>query len=211
MPEVTSRHHKKLCAKYTVAALSDNELHVKILLSIFMLHGSGALHLIETMNTFGDIRLTLPAIRVKSCILVFGVTAGLLVGCSTPFQGLKFRGQSPPIEDAYKKLALALQVDGYEMLDVNPKRFSLETSWRPLKEKEKSEGDLKLTEARIESKLAVRLEKRGSLYDVFLTPSLRYDSGGMQKEVVADIHHPLWVKWRTVLSALLQMEAREEE
>jgi len=148
---------------------------------------------------------------MKFHALIVGVSAVLLVGCSTPFQGLKVRVQSPPIEEAYKKLVLALQVDGYEMRDVNPGRFSLETSWRALKEKEKSEGDLKLTGTQIESKLTVRLERRGSLYDVFLSPSLRYHDGETLKEVVAGIHHPLWEKWRAVLSALLQMEAREED
>jgi hypothetical protein len=132
-------------------------------------------------------------------------------GCSSSFQGVRTRAQSPPIEDAFKKITLAITTDGYELADLDAIKFHAETSWRVLREKEQSETDLKFRGERIESKLSLRCERRGSLYDVFVVPSLRYSTGGTTQEMVAEVRHPLWMKWQRVLSSLVQRESKEED
>ena len=146
----------------------------------------------------------------KHCTVLL-LTTLLIAGCSSSFQGIKFRAQSPPIEAAFSKLSLAVTTDGYEIRSIDPARFSLSTSWRQLKEKEKSESDVKFAGQKIESQLTVRLERRGSLYDVSLTPSLRYSSPEKTRETVADVRHPLWEKWQRVLSSIVEREFKEED
>jgi len=148
---------------------------------------------------------------MKSHSIILMLIATLFTGCSSSYQGIKFRAQSPPIEEAFRKISLAITTDGYEIRSVEPSRFFLETSWRPLKEKEKSEGDVKLTGQKIESQLTVRLGRRGSLYDVQVRPSLRYMSADSTHEAVADVRHPLWEKWQRVLNSIAQKEIREED
>jgi hypothetical protein len=139
------------------------------------------------------------------------LATALFGGCSPSYQGIRFRAQSPLIEEAFRKISLAITMDGYEIRNVEPSRFFLETSWRPLKEKEKSERDLKLIGEKIESQLTVRLDRRGSLYDVQLRPLLRYKSVDSTQEILADVRHPIWVKWERVLTSIAQKEFREEE
>lgn len=134
-----------------------------------------------------------------------------IAGCSSSFVGMKTRAQSPAIEEAYRKLTLAITLDGYEVAQIEPGKFSVETNWRALKEKEKSSSDLKPAGQDISAKVTIRLERRGALYDVFVTPVLRYGKGESAREVIADPLHPLWEKWDRVVHSTVQKESKEED
>jgi hypothetical protein len=144
------------------------------------------------------------------------VTSGFLfflilnwLGCSTTFQGIKVRAEAPGIDEAFRKISLAVTADGYEVTHLEPSHYVLKTSWRSLKEKEASAMDRKMVDTRISSKLEVRLERRGSLYDLFLIPSLQYINVQGTSEQIADIHHPLRAKWQRIVRDLVRMETRE--
>ncbi len=59
-------------------------------------------------------------------------------GCTTPYQGIKVRAQSPDIDEAFRKLTLAVTTDGYSIASVDPARHTLESGWRDLANKENS-------------------------------------------------------------------------
>ena len=80
-----------------------------------------------------------------------------------------------------------------------------------LEEEGKITSDVKPAGQKIESKITVRLERRGSLYNITLAPELRCGTAAPTREVVADVHHPLWEKWQRVLSSMLQKEFKEED
>ena len=125
-------------------------------------------------------------------------------GCSHSLQGLKVRAQAPLMDEAFRKLSLVLRMDDYEMESIDPKAFRLETRWRRIKEREaeKKSADSALV------RIALRLEPRGLLYDVFLTPFVR---SGQNNEVVPEPGHPLFQKWQRVLNEILVREQREED
>jgi hypothetical protein len=135
----------------------------------------------------------------------------MIGGCSSSFVGMKTRAQSPAIEEAFRKLTLATTVDGYEVSRIEPGNFYVETNWRTLKEKEKSTSDLKLAGQDISAKVTIHLDRRGALYDVFVTPALRYGKGELTREVTADPRHPLWEKWERVVNSTVQKESKEED
>jgi len=134
-------------------------------------------------------------------------------GCSTPFQGIKVRAQSPDIDDAFRKLSLAVTTDGYSIAAVDLIKHTLESGWRDLTPKELSDADRKTGNARIEGKVLLRLDARGKLYDIFLTPVLRYarEGGNPQQEIIAGVRHPLREKWEMVIARLIEKEAKEED
>jgi hypothetical protein len=148
----------------------------------------------------------------------FVILSITMVGCSSMPQGMRIRAVSPSIDEAYRKLSLALTMDGFEIEMADPERlpagqagFTAETKWRPLKVDEKSKEDVAFNGAQIETKIAIRLERRGQLYDVFVTPTLRYENKGNIEVRVADGKHPLWEKWRRVVRTLVQVETKEED
>lgn len=121
------------------------------------------------------------------------------------------RAQAPPIDEAFRKLSLACTTDGYQIISVDPARYSLETGWRDLKEKELSREDRVLSTGSVQSRVNLRLENRGKLYEIYLVPTLRYRDGDSWREIVAGVQHPLWEKWSRVLHSLIEKEAREED
>jgi hypothetical protein len=137
----------------------------------------------------------------------------LLNGCTTPFQGIRVRAQSPAIDDAYRKLTLAVTADGFTLAAVDPARHTLESGWRELTAKEISDADRRAVNGKVEGKVMLRLEARGKLYDLFLTPVLRYtrEGGGPLQEIIAGVHHPLREKWEMVVTRLIEKEAKEED
>lgn len=130
----------------------------------------------------------------------------LLAGCSPSVQGLRFRGESPPIDEAFRKLTLAITVDGYEIARIDPEKFSLETRSRPLKDHEKSAEDLKLADGMVESQITVSLERRGRMYDVFVTPFLLYSNTSLR--MMPPVQHPLMRKWQRIVGDLIRKETR---
>lgn len=151
--------------------------------------------------------------RLESLLLTSAVFVTVsLAGCSPSFQGIRLRAQHPPINEAYRKITLALTVDGYVIAGAQPSRFTAETAWRDAKANERSDADKvpPANEGPVESRLEVRLERRGMLYDVYFTPMLRY-GGPSGTIIIAGIRHPLREKWEKALSALVEREAKEED
>jgi hypothetical protein len=146
---------------------------------------------------------------MKPSVYILAIIACSLSTCSSSFQGIRFRSQAPSIEEAFRKLSLAVSADDYQISQVDPVKFSIETSWRALKVNEKSEADLGLKDGIMESKMMFRLERRGQMYDVFAAPTIR--NSQTATETIADTRHPLWHKWRRILNTLLQKESKEEE
>jgi len=134
-------------------------------------------------------------------------------GCATPFQGIKVRAQSPDIDEAFRKLSLAVTTDGYSIASVDLIKHTLESGWRDLAPKELSDADRKTGNAKIEGKVVLRVDGRGKLYDIFLTPVLRYspEGGNPQQEIIAGVRHPLREKWEMVIARLVEKEAKEED
>jgi hypothetical protein len=129
-----------------------------------------------------------------------------IAGCATPFQGVRLRADLPFIDEAFKKLTIALTLDGYELETVDPATRFVETKWKELGE---TDREPKLADAgvRQEGKVRIKLEERGKFYDVFLTPSIRADG---TPERVCKPTERLWVKWETALHRLLVIQAKEE-
>jgi hypothetical protein len=136
----------------------------------------------------------------------------LLAGCSSSFQGIKMRAQSPLMEEAFQKLSLTIMVDGYRIASVDPAQFRLETQWRDATAKERTDAERNIPAGGMQSRMSLRLERRGMLYDVFLTPYIRYgNTDGSWREVTASVRHPLREKWEKALRTILQVEAKEED
>lgn len=138
-------------------------------------------------------------------VLVFALFSA--AGCSSTFQGIRVRGESPTIDEAFRRLSFAVTVDGYEITKIDPGKFTLETDWRPLKDQEKSVEDRKLMRDTLASHLTIRLERRGRMYDVFITPLLHHS--GSTVELVPDVSHPLVQKWRRIAGDLIRKEIKE--
>ncbi len=141
-----------------------------------------------------------------------------LTGCSPSFQGIRMRIQSPPVEESFRKISLALTTDGYVLSRVDPVTHQVETEWRDIKAKEASEQDTLRAvlpsagqAGNIQSRILVRLEERGRQFDLYLTPLLRYPRGDGWEEKTADVKHPLRKKWEQALTSLLEKEAKEED
>jgi len=151
--------------------------------------------------------------RMKTTTLMVLMLGGfLLAGCGTPYQGIRFRVQYPNIDEGFRKMSLAASVDGYPMDAVDPLGRQFETGWKELKEEELSKEDRILPPASVQGKLVLRLETRGKLYDIFLTPSLRYARGEQGwEERIAPVAHPLRTKWERVAGTLLERESKEED
>ena len=81
----------------------------------------------------------------------------ILGGCATPFQGIRVRADVPFIDEAFKKLTIALTLDGYEIESVDPGARIVETKWKELGE---TDREPKLTDAgvRQEGKVRIKLE-----------------------------------------------------
>jgi hypothetical protein len=121
------------------------------------------------------------------------------------------RAQAPSIDVALKNVTLALTVDGYtiEKLDLN--EYTLETGWREMKENERSPAETALPGGNAASRITVKMARRGSLYDVFVTPWIRTSEEGKEHQQIAPPTHPLRTKWEKAITRLIEREARDED
>ena len=134
-----------------------------------------------------------------------------LAGCAPSFQGIKMRAQAPMIDVALKNVTLALTVDGYTIEKLDLSEFALETGWREMKQNERSPAEATLPAGSATSRITVKMARRGSLYDVFVTPWIRMAETGKDTLQIAPINHPLRTKWEKVVSRLIEREARDED
>ena len=134
------------------------------------------------------------------------VWLAILAGCATPFEGIRVRADVPFIDEAFRKLSLALTVDGYQLETVDPALRVVETTWKDLGETDR-EPRLSPADVPQEGKVRIRLEPRGKFYDVFLTPSIRAEGS---PERLSKPTERLWIKWETALQRLLVLQAKEE-
>lgn len=132
-------------------------------------------------------------------------------GCAPSFQGIKMRAQTPSIDEALKSVTLALTVDGYTIEKIDMGEFVLETGWRELKENERSAAEIPVSAGNATARITVKMARRGSLYDVFVTPWVRTVDGGKERMEIAPPVHPLRVKWEKAITRLIQREARDED
>jgi hypothetical protein len=164
--------------------------------------------LAKSVPTFYAIREN----TMKQFVYASMVATLILAGCGTSFQGLKMRAQSPSIGEAFRKVSLAVAADGYKPESLNITKCILTTNWRDLKPEELVKSPTPEGISRTEYRLALRMEQRGRLYDVFLTPSIRYTlRDGTTREEAAAAQHPLSEKWKHVLKQLLELEQRDED
>jgi hypothetical protein len=162
---------------------------------------------VPELTTFNAMKTTTRILfSVLSFLLLFWGT-----GCATSFQGIRFRSQDPPIDEAYRKLSLAMTVDGYTMAAAEPGKHTAETAWKDLKANERTDEERRLPggTGSVQGRLLLRLEKRGMLYDVFFIPMIR--AGADTTGAPAAVRHPLREKWEKALNALLVKEAKEED
>lgn len=135
----------------------------------------------------------------------------LATGCAPSFQGIKYRAQAPSIEEAFRTVSLAVTVDGYSVDAADPAGFTLESGWREVKKAELSQADTLDTDAVREARISVKMARRGSLYDVMVTPWLRTRLHGWEEVTVAPPAHPLRTKWEKAVRRLIEREARDED
>jgi len=131
----------------------------------------------------------------------------LTASCASSFRGLKVRVQSPSMSEAFRKLSLALRADDYEVETLDSEAFQVVTQWREMKKEEENEAEKKSGDPML-VRIALRLEPRGTLYDVFLTPFVQ---SGRNDEMIPESGHPLFQKWQRILNKILVREQREED
>ncbi|MDH4070423.1 MAG: hypothetical protein OEV30_08360 [Ignavibacteria bacterium] len=126
----------------------------------------------------------------------------ILVQCAPSFDGIRLRAQAPSIDDASRRVALALKADNYDVTG-EPSTLVYGTEWREMKDVEKSEAEIGLDG---ESRIDVRFSPRGSLYDIFFLITIRSDGN----EYRPGATHNIVIKWQQVLREIVQEEFREE-
>ncbi len=127
----------------------------------------------------------------------------LLAGCTSSFQGIRIRAESPAIAETFKKLTLAVTVDGYAIESVDHEARLVETQWRDLKDNER----LKNENGKV--RLKIQLDERGRLYDIRITPLVQTEAGEILS--IKDIQHPLITKWKRILNSIVTKESRDED
>jgi hypothetical protein len=132
-------------------------------------------------------------------------------GCAPSFQGIRYRAQAPPVEDAFRSISLAITVDGYTVEQVDPGAFILESGWRTLKNNELSRVDTGDGRSVPEARLLLKMVRRGMLYDVMMTPQVRVLTANEATITVAPATHPLRIKWERVIARLIERESRDED
>jgi hypothetical protein len=130
-------------------------------------------------------------------------------GCSGSFEGIRVRSQAPNIDEAFRKISLAISADGYAFESTDPVKHILTTGWKEMTPLELSEVDRKLANRKVEGRIILQMDARGKLYDIRLTPTVRYGAG--TPESAANVHHPLREKWEKMIRQLVELEAREED
>jgi|WetSurMetagenome_2_1015567.scaffolds.fasta_scaffold267080_2 hypothetical protein len=129
-------------------------------------------------------------------------------GCSSSFEGIRIRARAPGMDEAFRKIRIAMELDGFTVAAADPATYVLETAWRVVREDEQGKGDGAAGEVRMRLDLKVR----GTMYDVLLAVFVRRTSGdGAGRETAVPAGHPLAVKWQRILSALVERESKEED
>jgi hypothetical protein len=146
---------------------------------------------------------------VKQPSLIFLLV--LAIGCSSSVHEIKVRAQSPRIEEAFRKLALAVTADGYEIDIANAESFALETKWKELTVKEVSSGNGYKSGKTVYAKLKILVARRGHFFDVIISPTLRYTEAETTQDVLPELKHPLILKWTRILNTLVQRIEPEED
>jgi hypothetical protein len=147
----------------------------------------------------------------RTLILLISFTI-LCAGCSTSFEGIRLRATGPVIDDAFRQIAIAVDLDGYATTLSDAATRRLETAWRDLKEEERLAGSGEDAVGAVRARLTLRLAPRGRMYDVLLGLYLRYEEQhGVVKEIAAPAGHPLVTKWHRILNALVERESKEED
>jgi hypothetical protein len=129
----------------------------------------------------------------------------VFVGCPSSFEGIKIRAQAPSISEASRRIGLAFRADDYAIESGSALGLYHVTHWRGLKDPEKGEIEKDAT-GKTESKVSVRLEPRGTNYDIVLTVTLR----NPESEDHPEPGHPIVVKWEKILRQIVTLEAKEE-
>ncbi len=138
------------------------------------------------------------------CFL-FSLLPLLLSSCSPSFEGIRIRAQSPSISEASRRIGLAFRADDYLLQEGSALGLYHLTTWRELKDVEKGPKETESGE-KTEARLLVRIEGRGTDYDIFLDIKLRT----ARSEYRPEPNHPIVVKWEKVLREIVVVEAREE-
>jgi hypothetical protein len=147
---------------------------------------------------FGAPWLSLRVMRLP--ILIVGLLV-LEAGCATYSEGIRLRAAAPPIDDAFRRLAIAFTLEGYEVTETDPARHRLATAWKPFAQGDTTEG----------SRLSLQLDRRGTLYDLQLGVFLRKREAGVLVERAAQGTDTLLTKWHRIVRTLVEQEAREED
>jgi hypothetical protein len=137
--------------------------------------------------------------------LIFAILCTLSFACSPSFEGIKVRAQSPSISEASRRIGLALRADDYGIEKGSALGLYHVTLWRELKEVEKGKEEKEIIGS-TEGRISVRLEPRGTNYDIFLTIILR----NPETEYYPEPGHPIVVKLEKLLREIVTLEAKEE-
>lgn len=147
------------------------------------------------------------------------VIAALLVGISAcgPSPALiRFRAQRPTLQEAERKIRIALEADGYTVRAVAPAGSGsaggrgVAADWKDLTEAEQGEVE-RGSGGVAQGKVTVFLAPRGMLYDVEGAVETRSITPRDTVVHAPDTRHPLMQKWQRVLTNLLTPEERSED
>lgn len=145
-------------------------------------------------------------------LLLQTVLLSLIIGgCSSPFEGIRMRARAPDLDQAFRKIGIAVDLDGYTRVMNDPASRVFQTDWRVLRNEERPPEDRGRAVGADEARLTLKIAPRGQMYDVFLGVFVRSERNGAVQEEPVPADHPLAMKWRKVLNGLLERESREED
>jgi len=135
----------------------------------------------------------------------------IIGGCSSSFEGIRMRSRAPDIDEAFRKIGIAVDLDGYTRVMNDPAARVFQTDWRMLRNEERPTEDQGRPVGADQARLTLKLASRGHMYDVFLGVFVRSEENGAVQEGPVPADHPLAMKWRKVLNSLLERESRDED
>jgi len=133
-----------------------------------------------------------------------------LASCLAPIEGIRFRAHTLPIDEAYRKLTIALTVDDYQISGTAPGLHRAETGWRDAKDKEMTAQELMLGRESVQTRVLIRLDQKGRSFEVYITPMIRYREGDSWREKVADATRRLWEKRMQTVTSVVEVVLGEE-
>jgi hypothetical protein len=136
----------------------------------------------------------------------------LVSGCSSQFEGIRMRAHTPGIDEAFRKIGIAVGLEGFQFTRNEPQSRILETAWRDLRKDERGRDEETPSGTPMQARLTVGVVSRGTMYDVLMGVYVRgADEQGIVRETAVPPGHPLAVKWQRILSALVERESKEED